>query len=48
MNPGARAEASPTGAGIARNQYYPTHGDLERVYGHDFDRDNGWGYDHNY
>jgi hypothetical protein len=38
LNPGARAQAS-TGAGWARNEYYPTHGDLERVYGHDFDRD---------
>jgi len=38
LNPGARAESS-TGAGIARNAYYPYHHDLERVYGHDFDRD---------
>ena len=38
LNPGARAEAS-TGARFARNVYYPTHGDYERVYGHDYDRD---------
>jgi hypothetical protein len=38
LNPGARAEAS-TGARYVRNVYYPTHGDLEDVYGRDYDRD---------
>ena len=37
LNPGARAESS-TGIRYSRNEYYPTHGDLEDVYGHDFDR----------